>query len=87
MQTEITVLGGLPVTVEFNILTAEPDVGIMSDYIDEWSITEVASKPSKKSLDWLYKLIGDVEGEEDRIVEACFNAVQDAREEYEIERF
>ncbi|MBN46235.1 MAG: hypothetical protein CMH23_07155 [Methylophaga sp.] len=83
MQTEITVLGGLPVTIEFTVYPAEPDVGIMSDYIDEWSIVEIAGKPCKKSPDWLYKRIDGVKGEEDRIVEACFEAVNSYEPDYE----
>lgn len=35
MQTDVRILGGLPVTIEFTMQGAEPDVGIMSDYVEE----------------------------------------------------
>ena len=35
MQTNVKVLGGLEITVEFTACRAEPDVGLMSDYFDE----------------------------------------------------
>lgn len=49
---DTTVLGGLPVTVGFTVAGAEPDVGIMSSYIDDWWIEDVAGKP-KKNTDWI----------------------------------
>ncbi len=85
MQTEIRILGGLPVTVEFTTCPAEPDVGIMNDYIDEWSIVEVNGKPCKKSPDWLYTRIDNTKGEEDRIIVECFDALNDAREQASID--
>lgn len=38
---------------------AEPDVGIMSDYVDDWHIVEIAGRPlrKKESADWLYRRI------------------------------
>ena len=36
---DTTVKGGFPVTIWYNIGGAEPDVGIMSDYIDDWCVT------------------------------------------------
>lgn len=35
---EVTVLGGLPVTVKFSIQNPEPDVGLFHSYIDEWEL-------------------------------------------------
>lgn len=87
MQTEIRILGGLPVTVEFTVCPAEPDVGIMNDYIDEWEIVEVAGKPCKKSPSWLYTRIENTSGEEDRIVCECFDALNGYREQAEIDRW
>lgn len=46
---ETTVKGGFPVTVYFNMGTAEPDVGIMSDYIDDWCLTT----QDGANCDWL----------------------------------
>ena len=57
MQTNVKVLGGLEITVEFTACGAEPDVGIMSDYFEDWSICEIAGRPlrKKESADWIYK--------------------------------
>ena len=88
MQTEVTVLGGLPITVEFRKCGAEPDVGIMSDYIDEWYIVEIAGRPlrKKEKCDWLYARIEKAK-EEDKICEACYNAAEGYREQAEIDRW
>jgi len=32
---EIRVLGGLPVTVQYTVARAEPDVGLMDDFVDD----------------------------------------------------
>ena len=48
MQTNVKVLGGLEITVEFTACSAEPDVGIMSDYFEDWSICEIAGRPLRK---------------------------------------
>ena len=44
MQATVKVLGGLEITVEFTACGAEPDVGIMSDYFEDWSICEIAGR-------------------------------------------
>lgn len=36
---DTTVKRGFPVTIWYNVGGAEPDVGIMSDYIDDWCVT------------------------------------------------
>lgn len=41
---ETTVLGGLPVRVTANIARAEPDVGYMYDWIDEYAIYWIGKK-------------------------------------------
>jgi hypothetical protein len=43
-RLDTTILGGLPVTVEIAIARAEPDVGIFSDYVEDWSIETVGYK-------------------------------------------
>lgn len=63
---ETRVLGGLPVTVGFNIQPAEPDVGIFSAYVDEWWIEEVNGRPIKKD-DWIRNRIKP--GEEAALLE------------------
>lgn len=82
MQADITVLNGLPVTIEFTILAAEPDVGCMSDYLDEWFIVAINGKPCK-SADWIYKRIEATSGEEDRIIKALFEAAEQEAEAYD----
>jgi len=71
MEIEISVLGGLPVTVEFEMAGADPDVGIMSSYCDGWHVTHIAGRKVKKAPQWLYNRIEQRKGEEDRIIQAC----------------
>jgi hypothetical protein len=83
MRTEIQLLSKLRVTVEFSIQRAEPDVGIMAAYVDDWIITEVnGSVPS--NLNWLYGWIDITEGATTRIEDACMQAAIDyhTAEEY-----
>lgn len=72
-EADIRILGGLPVTVEYNVQGAEPDVGIMSAYVDEWWIVAVNGRAPKKvkptSFDWVYARINAKEGEDKRIIE------------------
>lgn len=72
-ETEIRILGGLPVTVEYSVQGAEPDVGIMSPYVDDWYIVAVNGRAPKKvkstSFDWVYRRIKATEGEERRILD------------------
>lgn len=84
MKATVTVLGGLEITVEFRPCRAEPDVGIMRDYVEEWDIVEIAGRPlrKKESAAWLYKRIDAKKGEDDRILQACYDAMEDARNDY-----
>lgn len=84
MQTNVKVLGGLEITVEFTACSAEPDVGIMSGYVDDWHIVEIAGRAlrKKESADWLYRRIDSRKGEEGRILQACYDAMEDARNDY-----
>ncbi len=43
-QMDTYIFEGLPVIVEFTMARAEPDVGIMSDYVDEWWFTHANGK-------------------------------------------
>ena len=78
MQTNVKVLGGLEITVEFTACSAEPDVGIMSDYFEDWSIVEIAGRPlrKKESADWIYKRLS--KRDSSRIEEAICAAMDDA---------
>lgn len=82
MQAEVKVLGGLSITVEFTACRAEPDVGLMSDYFEDWSIVEIAGRPlrKKESADWLYKRL--TKRDEEAINDACSDAMEDARNDY-----
>lgn len=40
-ELETTILGGLPVTIFFSVQSADPDVGIMSDYPENYQITDI----------------------------------------------
>ena len=63
---DTTVKGGFPVTVFFNMGAADPDVGIMSDYIDDWCITtqdgancdwlKLTEKQEQALLDEIYEM-------------------------------
>lgn len=70
-EVEITVLGGLNVTVEGSFGGAEPDVGIFGDYVEEWYVTAIAGRPVRKA-DWVHNRIAKTKGEEDRVIEAIF---------------
>lgn len=66
MQTDITVLGGLPVTVDFEVEGADPDVGLEAG-VGEWWITHINGR-KVNNPQWLYKRIEGKQGEEDRIL-------------------
>lgn len=82
MQATVKVLGGLEITVEFTACGAEPDVGIMSDYFEDWSICEIAGRPlrKKESAEWIYKRLSKRDNE--AIEEAMYSAMEDARNDY-----
>ena len=82
MQATVKVLGGLEITVEFTACGAEPDVGIMSDYFEYWSICEIAGRPlrKKESAEWIYKRLSKRDNE--AIEEAMYSAMEDARNDY-----
>lgn len=82
-ETEVTVLGGLTITVEYTIQPAEPDVGLMTEYVDEWSISRIAGRPLHKNekADWLYARIEKAK-QEDKIIEACHNHAESLRDLY-----
>lgn len=82
MQATVRVLGGLEITVEFTACGAEPDVGIMSDYVEEWEIVEIAGRPlrKKESAEWIYKRLS--KRDESAIEQAMYSAMDDARNDY-----
>lgn len=72
-EIETTVLGGLPVTVEYSVGEADPSCGFPNDAADDWWIVSINGRPLRKSTsaDWLYKRIKAVKGEWDRILDEC----------------
>lgn len=82
MQTTVKVLGGLEITVKFTACAAEPDVGLMSDYFEDWSIVEIVGRPlrKKESADWIYKRLSKRDNQ--AIEEAIYKAMDDARNDY-----
>ena len=72
-EFDTTVLGGLPVTIEFTTTGYDnTDVGLGVDDVDEWYVVAVNGKHCKKSPTWLYDRISKLKGEEERIIEACY---------------
>ena len=80
MQIDIKVLGGLPVTVEFDAIGADPECGYMSDYVEDWSIVAINSRTVKK-CDWLYKRI-EAAKEEEKILLACCESLYDTHTDF-----
>ena len=64
-EIETTVLGGLPVTVSFNIQPAEPDVGIFEPYCEDINVVAVKGKKLKWN-NWVDKRL-IASGEYDRL--------------------
>ncbi len=81
MQTTLSVLGGLTITVEFCIEPADESVGIMSEGVD-WHISHIAGRPVKNTpVKWLYRRIEGATGESDKIEQACFDAWREIKRE------
>jgi len=70
-EADIRILGGLPITVEYTVQGAEPDVGIMQAGVEEWWIVAVNGRYPKKGAKapfaWLEKRVAARKGEEERI--------------------
>lgn len=71
-EADVTVLGGLPVTVSFHVSFDEPDVGYIGG-VDEWWITHVNGRATK--AEWLEKRIYAKDGEEARLCEQLMREV------------
>jgi hypothetical protein len=72
-QVDITVLGGLPVTVTYRVERPDPDVGIFESYLEEWWITHIHGRRCKKPPEWLYERIRKSKGGDDLVVEAIWD--------------
>lgn len=71
MQIDTTVLGGLPVTVEFSIQPADTSVGIMSADLEDWSIIAIGGR-KRINVTWLLKRL--TEKDIEKIEVACYDS-------------
>jgi hypothetical protein len=76
-EFDMTVLGGLPVTIEFSTTGYDnTDVGLGVDDVDEWRVVAVNGR-ALKNMQWVENRIYKTKGEEERIVEECYKYVED----------
>ncbi len=77
-SVDVTVLGGMEITVEFSTGYEDGECGYPGHYVEEWYITHIAGRALRKGekCDWLYKRIEDAK-EEEKIVEKCLGYVAD----------
>jgi hypothetical protein len=76
-EFDTTVLGGLPVTIEFTTTGYDNrDVGLGVDDVDEWYVVAV-NGVYRKNLQWIENRIYKTKGEEDRIIQACYDHKDD----------
>ena len=70
---DTTVIGGIPVTIGYEIEPVDREVGIFAPYVSDWWITEIngrkVHKPSQ--AEWLMNRVARKKGEDERITEAC----------------
>ena len=73
---DIRIFGGLPVTVEYSVQGPEPDVGIMSSWVEDWSITHIAGRKVKRpsQVAWLYTKLGEDKKATDALVDAIYQS-------------
>ena len=69
-SVNVSVLGGLPVTVEYSIEAADPGVGIWGGGVEEWHIVAVAGRRRKVCPEWLQKRLDNDPKTVDRIMDA-----------------
>lgn len=70
-EFDTTVMGGLPVTVEFTTTGYDNrDCGGGVDDVDEWDIVAVGGKVCKKRPKWVYDRMSAAD--ESRITEECY---------------
>lgn len=74
MKLDIRILGGLLVTIEFDVCAADESVGIMSPGAENWHVVAINDRICKTHPEWLYACIEKRKGEADRIQEACDEA-------------
>lgn len=71
MQIDIKVLGGLPVTIEYDWCDYDnSDIGQGGPGVDDWKIVAINGRYVKNAA-WLEKRIMADEAELDRVLDAC----------------
>lgn len=65
MQTTVKILGGLEVTVDFEVCKRDGQDKII------WTIDCINGELCSRSPEWLYTRIENTKGEEQRIINAC----------------
>jgi hypothetical protein len=86
MEVEIKI-NGLPVTVDVTMAPAEPDVGIMGAYVDDYRIVAIGSRRvrAKENTGWLDRKVTDEHMRE--MAEKAEQAMQDDYDDYRIESY
>lgn len=74
-EFDTTVLGGLPVTVEFSAYYEDGECGYPGYELDEVSIVAVNGRPCRKSPDWIYNRMS--KADHARIDEECYEYLGD----------
>lgn len=72
-SVEMKILGGLPVTVRFLVRPADTEVEEPGDYIEDY---EIVSRSGKPLGEWVQRRVKETEGEERRIMQACFDSLR-----------
>jgi hypothetical protein len=67
LKTTLSILGGLPVEIEYEIEKDFDDTGAILELCDEWHITEIGGVKCKSPPMWLYRRIAEKGGEYERI--------------------
>lgn len=77
-SVDITVLGGLPVTVEFSIDPADPSVGIMGEALED---VKFCKRGTSKELPFVETRINAIQGEMQRVEDAIWEALAQQRKD------
>jgi hypothetical protein len=82
-SADISIFGGLPVTVTYTIQGPEPDVGITSSWVEEFEITHIAGRKVKGSrAAWLYTKLDKDRKAYDAAIDAIYQDWCDDKEFY-----
>jgi hypothetical protein len=80
-HADITVLGGLPVTVAYTIQGPDPDVGIPSSWVEEFEITHIAGRKVKGNrANWLHAKLDKDRKAYDAAIDAIYQSWSDDSE-------